>query len=126
MNTYLIDSSAWLEYFADGKNADFFAEPLYEKNCKIIVPAIIIYEVFKKILIERDEDTALEITAQLQQYQVENIDDNIAISAAKISYDYKLPFADSIIYATAKKYNAMIWTQDKDFQNLENVKYIAK
>jgi len=122
----VIDSSGWLEYFADGKNADFFSKPILDKSKLIIVPVIILYEVFKKVLIETGEDKALETVGQLQKYKIENIDDNISLSAAKISYKYKIPMADSIIYAVTLKYEAILWTQDEHFEKLRNVKYIKK
>jgi hypothetical protein len=54
----VVDSSGWLEYFADGPNASFFA-PALEKLDELIVPTISIYEVFKRILQQRDEAAAL-------------------------------------------------------------------
>ncbi len=125
-NIIIIDTNCWLEYFADGPNADIFAKIIYDKKWEIIVPVIIIYEMFKKILIEVNEDTAIQTIAQLRKYQIENIDDSISLQAAKISYNYKIPMADSIIYAITLKYNATLWTQDEHFKNLKNVKYIVK
>ena len=122
----VIDTSGWLEYFADGKNADFFSKPILDKSKLIIVPVIILYEVFKKVLIETGEDKALETVGQLQKYKIENIDDSISLSAAKISYKNKIPMADSIIYAVTLKYDAILWTQDEHFEKLRNVKYIKK
>ena len=123
----IIDSSGWLEYFTDGPRANFFAEAITSANPEnIIVPAIVIYEVFKKILHEKDEFTALQVVAQLKRYHIVSFDEDIAMSAAKISESYKIPMADSIIYATAKKYDAWIWTKDDDFKNLPKVKYCEK
>ena len=122
----IIDSSGWLEYFSDGPNAEIFEEVILDKSIKIIVPAIVIYEVFKKILIEKGESIALQIITQLQKYQTEPIDDNISIEAAKISFIHKMPMADSIIYAVTKKYNAVLWTQDEHFKDLDNIKFIEK
>ncbi|MBP7652900.1 type II toxin-antitoxin system VapC family toxin [Candidatus Dependentiae bacterium] len=122
----IIDTSGWLEYFTDGKNADFFSKPILDKSKLIIVPVVIIYEVFKKVLIEAGEDKALETIGQFQKYKIENIDDTISLSAAKISYKNKIPMADSIIYAVTLKYDAILWTQDEYFEKLRNVKYIRK
>lgn len=122
----IIDSSGWLEYFADGPNAGFFAKTILEKPLKIIMPAIIIYEVFKKILYESGETSALQVIAQMQKYQTENIDVSLALSAAKISHKHKIPIADSMICAVSCRYNALIWTQDKHLKGLTNVKYIKK
>ena len=119
----LVDSSGWLEYLTDGKNANFFAGPL-ESSTKLIVPTICIFEVFKKVLQERGEDKALQAAALMQKGGLIPLDVPIALQAAKISRDKKLPMADSIILATARTYKATIWTQDTDFQNMDNVKFI--
>ncbi|MEW6087869.1 MAG: type II toxin-antitoxin system VapC family toxin [bacterium] len=122
----IIDSSGWLEYFSDGKSADFFAEVILNKTSTIIIPVIIIYEIFKKILVEADEDRALQVIAVFKNYQIENIDDSTAIKAARLSYEYKIPMADSFIYAVTLKHKAILWTQDEHFKNLPGVKYIEK
>lgn len=122
----IVDTSGWLEYFADGENSGVFAGVILDETNKIIVPVIVIYEIFKKILIERDEDTALQTIVQLQKYQIENIDDSLSLQAARISCEHKIPMADSMIYAVALKYNAVLWTQDKHFKKFLNVKYIEK
>ncbi|MCK4766038.1 MAG: type II toxin-antitoxin system VapC family toxin [Candidatus Aminicenantes bacterium] len=121
----IIDSSGWLEYFAGGTNAAFFAEAI-KNNRDIIVPTIILYELWKKISREKGENKAIELVAQLKRYKIVPLDENLSISAAKISGEYKIAMADSIIYATAKKYKAALWTQDADFKNLEDVKYKRK
>lgn len=121
----IIDSSGWLEYFAGGPNASFFAEAI-KNNRDIIVPTIILYELWKKISRERGEDKALELVAQLKRYKIVSLDESLSISAAKISGEYRIAMADSIIYATAKNYKAELWTQDADFKDLEDVKYKQK
>jgi len=121
----IIDTSGWLEYFTGGTNSKFFSTPI-KNNSKIIVPTIILYELWKKISRERGEDKAVELVAQLKRYDIIPLDESLSISAAKISNEYKIAMADSIIYATAKKYNATLWTQDADFKDFENVKYIEK
>ena len=121
----LVDSSAWLEYFADGKNAKYFANVI-ENTDELIVSSINIYEVFKKILSEKDENTAIQIVGLMQQAEVINVSRKIALNAARLSIQYKLPMADSIIYSTALLHNAILWTQDSDFKNLDSVKYYLK
>ncbi len=121
----LVDSSGWLEYFADGKNAGHFA-PVINNTEKLIVSTINIYEVYKKVISERDEDSALQAVAMMQQAKVIEITPSIAVQAAKASYIFKLPLADSMIYITAREYNATIWTQDADFKDLEGIKYFKK
>ncbi|MCH7724171.1 MAG: type II toxin-antitoxin system VapC family toxin [Bacteroidetes bacterium] len=121
----LVDSSGWLEYFADGKNAKFFT-PVIEDTKKLIVSAINLYEIFKKILKEKDENSALQAIALMQQANVVEVNASIAISAAKISYDKNILMTDSLIYTTARLFNAIVWTQDSDFKDLEGVKFIKK
>ncbi|KAF0215508.1 MAG: PilT domain-containing [Geobacteraceae bacterium] len=121
----VVDSSGWLEYFADGPNAGLFAVPL--KNAKeLLVPSITIFEVFKVVCRLRGEDQALQAAALMQQGKVVDLTAAIALQAAKTSLDLKLPMADSIILATARLHNGLLWTQDDDFQGIPGVKYFAK
>ena len=121
----IVDSSAWLSYFAGDANAEVFSPPI-ENIDKLIVPSITITEVFKYILRQRGENMALEAIAHIQQGKVVSLDSSLAIDAAKYGIDHKLPLADSIIYATGQKFSALIWTQDIDFKSLEGVKYYPK
>ncbi len=121
----LVDSSGWLEYFAKGANSLFFAEQI-KSNPDILIPTVIYYEIWKIISREKGEKTAIDIVAQLQRYSIIPLDEGLAILAANISNKFKLSMADSIIYGTAVKYNAVLWTQDVDFKNLDNVEYIEK
>lgn len=120
----VVDSSGWLEYFADGPNADFFAAPI--EDAQTVVPVVSIYEVFKPVLQQRDEGKALEAVAYMTQRTVVELDTPLALSAAKLSVLHKLPMADSLILATARAYDATLWTQDADFRGVEGVKYIEK
>ncbi len=122
----LVDSSGWIEFFSDGKNANTFASLILKPN-ELVVPTIIIYEVYKKIALSRDHEQAIEVVAHIQQAKhIVDVDTNLALEAAQCSLEYKLPMADSLIYATARKFNATLWTQDIDFENLPNVRYISK
>ena len=121
----LVDSSGWLEYFADGRNAKFFIQAI-ENTKELIISTINLYEVYKKVLLERDENSALQAAALMHQAKVVNITSSIAIMAAKLSRELKIPMADSLIYSTARMHNAVIWTQDVDFKDLEEVKYFKK
>ncbi|MEX0828115.1 MAG: type II toxin-antitoxin system VapC family toxin [Haliea sp.] len=121
----LVDSSAWLEYFADGPGANAF-EAAITKTADLLVPAICLYEVFKRILQQRDEHMALRAVAMMQQGRVVEFDADIALRAAKLSIEHKLPMADAIILATASAYDAVVWTQDADFRKIEGVQYIPK
>ncbi len=120
----IIDSSGWLEYFADGPNASFFSRPLQKTN-DLIVPTITVYEVFKSILRQRSESDALQAIALMQQGSVVDLTAGISISAAKISLEQRLSMADSIILATARTYKATLWTQDSDFEKIDGVQYVT-
>jgi predicted nucleic acid-binding protein len=121
----VVDSSGWLEYFADGPNADFFA-PAIEKVAELVVPSISVYEVFKRVLQQRHEGDALQAVAVMQQGAMVALDTTMALSAAKLSVELRLPMADSIILATAQARNATLWTQDVDFKEIEGVQYVEK
>lgn len=121
----LVDSSGWLEYFADDKNSDFFT-PAIEDTKKLIVSTINIYEVFKKILHHRNENDAMQAVSVMHQAQIVDVTSSLALFAARISCEMKLPMADSLILATAKSANAILWTQDSDFKGIPEVKYIRK
>ncbi|OIP42636.1 VapC toxin family PIN domain ribonuclease [Candidatus Desantisbacteria bacterium CG2_30_40_21] len=121
----IVDSSGWLEYFADGPNANFFT-PVIENISNLIISSINIYEVFKRVFQQCDENDAIQSIAIMKQGLVVDLNPMIAISAAKISVELKLPMADSIILATARVYNATLWTQDSDFKSIEGVQYIEK
>ena len=123
MSMNLVDSCGWLEFFADGPNARFFEKPL-EQTDYLIVPSLGIYDVFKSILRQKDEDAALQVVALMRQGRVIDIDTPIALAAAKISLNLSLPLADSMIIATARAYDAIVWTQDADFKGIDGVNYI--
>lgn len=121
----VVDSSGWLEFFSESRNAKIFAKPI-ENVAELLVPSITIAEVFKKILQTKDEQSALKAAAHMRQGQVVDLDTNLAMSAARIGTELKLPLADSIILATARLHDAVLWTQDQDFKNIEGVRYISK
>jgi len=121
----VVDSSGWLEYFADGSNADFFAKAI-ENTTELIVPSISLYEVFKRMMQQRGEGAALEAVAVMMQGKVIDLDSTLSLSAAKVSTELQIPMADSIILATSRMHEATLWTQDTDFEGVEGVKYISK
>ena len=121
----VVDSSGWLEYFTAGKNAAIF-EPIICDTENVVTPTLSLFEVFKKTLKERGESAALQIAATMKQTNVVDLNSPIALEAAALSVKHKLPTADSIILATARKHNATLWTQDSDFIDLPNVKYFPK
>lgn len=121
----VVDSSGWLEYLSDGPQAKHFS-PVLSRTDELLVPSITIYEVFKVVLREKGEDDALQVLALMKQGRIIDLSSEIAIYAARISQEKKIPMADSIIIATAYYYDAVIWTQDEHFKNLKGVKYFKK
>lgn len=121
----VVGSSGWLEYFADGPNAAFFA-PAVEATRELLVPTLSLYEVFKRVLQQRGEGEALQAVALMQQGQIVELTAPLALAAAKASIEHRLPMADSIMLATAQAHGAILWTQDADFERIAGVKYVAK
>lgn len=120
----VVDSSGWLEYFADGSNAGFFARAIQDP-AELIVPPLSIYEVFKRVLQQRDESEALRAIAVMLQATVVDLTPAIALSAARISVEKRLPMADSVILATARAHDAVLWSQDADFEGMAGVRYVS-
>ena len=121
----IVDSSGWLAYFADEPNAKHFLTPLNHTD-SLVVPTVTIYEVFKIVLRESSENEALQAAVAMRKGRVVDLTASMAIAASKISLEHKIPMADSIILATAKEFEAIIWTQDSDFKNIDDVKYFPK
>jgi predicted nucleic acid-binding protein len=121
----LVDSCGWLEYLADGPNAQFFADAIEDVG-ESIIPSLALYEVFKRIVQQRGEGDALQAVALMQQGRVVDLTPSVALSAARVSIDERLPMADSVMLATARSWGAMFWTQDADFAGVAGVKYVAK
>ena len=121
----IVDSSGWLSYFADEPNAKYFLSPLKD-TASLVVPTVTIYEVFKVVLRESSENEALQAAVAMRKGTVVDLTALLAIAASKLSLEHNLPMADSIILATAKEFDATIWTQDSDFKNIGDVKYFPK
>lgn len=121
----VVDSSGWLEYFADASNAEHFAAPILDTE-HLLVPSISILEVFKRVCQQRDENAALAAVALMHQGTVVDLDSELALSAAKLGVEHRLPLADSVLLASARRFEALLWTQDSDFEGLEGVQFFAK
>ena len=117
----LVDSSGWLEYFANTSQAGFFARPI-EETSSLIVPTISLYEVTKVVRRQRGAQSADEAAALMTQGNVVDLTVELALLAST----YQLPLADSIIYAAAQKHAATLWTQDEHFKGLPGVKFLAR
>ena len=120
----VVDSSGWLEYFASGPNADFFA-PTLEAVDDLVVPTVSIYEVFKRVLQQRGEGDALQAVALMQQGDVADLSATLALDAARMSVELKIPMADAIILTTARANSATLWTQDSHFEGMAGVEYVS-
>lgn len=121
----VVDSSGWLEYLAEATNADFFTSPI-EDTERLIVPSLGILEVFKRVVRQRGERDALEAVALMQRARVIELDSALAIRAARLGLEHRLPLADSVMLATARAHDAVLWTQDSDFEGIPGVEYIPK
>jgi predicted nucleic acid-binding protein len=121
----VVDSSGWLEYFAGGTNASFFAPAITETD-SLIVPTICIYEVFKRLLIQRGEEDALQAVGVMSLGILAELTREISVNAAQISAELRMAMADSIILSTTHVHNAMLWTQDADFKGMQGVQYVEK
>ena len=121
----VVDSSGWLEYLTDGADADFFASSILDGE-QLIIPTICIYEVFKRVLVQFGEERALDAAGSMGDGMIMDLNRQIAVEAASFSARLKLAMADSIILATARAYEAVLWTQDEHFKDIEGVRYIEK
>ena len=117
----VVDSSAWLEYFADTPRARLFAAAI-EDTRRLVVPVITVYEVFKKVRRERGDDEALQAVAAMLHGRIVEVDVTLALEAGQLD----LPLADSLVYAAALRAGATLWTQDADFDGVAGVKYFPR
>ncbi len=123
MNVF--DSSAWCEYVADGPNAAIFAKPI-EATQSLLVPSLSLYEVFKRVSQQRDEDEAPRAIATMEQGRVIDLDRATALEAARLSILHGMAMADSVMLATVRRHRATLWTQDADFDGVAGARYYAK
>lgn len=121
----LVDSSAWLAYFANEPSAGFFAKAVEDEGL-LVVPSVCVYEVFKVVLRERGEGDAFSIAAAMQRGLLVDLDADLAMEAASVGLEEGLSFADSVIYTIARKHGATLWTQDAHFAGKPGVRYRPK
>ncbi len=121
----VVDSSAWLAYFADEASARSFADAI-EDTESLVVPTICLTEVFKVVAGQRGQGDALQAIAVMQQGRVVNLDAELALLAAVVGAEHGLPLADSVVYATSRQLDATVWTQDEDFEGLPGARYFRK
>ena len=121
----IVDSSGWLEYFADAPNAEKYASAI-EQPDDLLVPTIVLYEVFKRLLQERGESEALQGVAAMHQARILDVTSEIALAGASLSVELSLPMADALILACARQTQSRLLTQDGDFKEIEGVDYFPK
>lgn len=121
----IVDSCGWLEWFTDGKLADQYKAYLTDPD-NILMPAIILYEVYKILKREVGEEKALLAAGYMKNSLVIPLDDTLALVAADISLQEKLAMADAIIVAISRVYNCKIISSDVDLKEQTNVDYIPK
>jgi len=121
----VVDSSGWIEVFTDGPAANQFLDVLSREEL-LMVPSLSVLEVYKWILREHSESDAIRAAAVMQRGTVINLDTTLAMAAAQLSHQHKLPMADSVILATARAAEATLFTLDADFEGLENVQLISR
>jgi predicted nucleic acid-binding protein len=117
----VLDSSCWLEHFADTDRAGLFAPALATPG-NLVVPIITVYEVVKKLAREMGDEVASQALTLMQQGHLVTVDLALSLAATR----YVLPLADSLIYATAIAHRAELWTQDAHFEGLPGVRYFSK
>jgi predicted nucleic acid-binding protein len=122
---YLIDSCGWLEWFTDGGLADIYQKYL-KKQGRLIVPTIVLYEVYKVMKREAGEEKALLAFGHMKNAEVVDFDENLSLRAADLALLHHLAMADAIVYATALQYNCKLITSDGDLKDLPQVTFIPK
>jgi predicted nucleic acid-binding protein len=121
----VVDTSGWLAYFTDEQNAAVFAGAI-ERPEELIVPTVTLYEAYRHVLPRRGEQAALQVVALMRRGAVVDLDGDLALEAAGLGITHRLAFADSVILATARRVGASLWTQDRDFDGLEGVRYVPR
>ena len=121
----VVDSSGWLEFLTDGPLAEEYAKRLRQPSA-VVTPTIILYEVYKHAKRLRGEEGGLEAVAAMQKTVVVPLNEDLALVAADLSIEHKLPMADSIILATARFFDAEVITSDADFEHVPGVTYVPK
>ena len=121
----VVDSSGWIEYFTNGPNAKFFEAPILATE-ELVVPTMVLLEVYKHIRRHKGRDEALQAVAGMKQGEVQDLDERLALFAGELGVEAGLPLADSVILATARLHEATLWTQDSDFEGMEGVRFKRK
>jgi predicted nucleic acid-binding protein len=116
----VVDSSVWIELLGKGKLAKKCAAALQPRKV-VGVPALVVYEVCRKVQSKISAEQALSVAAMLRQYGILDLTDQIALLAVDLSLEHNLPMADSIVLAHAREIGATLLTMDNDFAKLDGV-----
>jgi predicted nucleic acid-binding protein len=116
----ILDSSGWLEYLTTDTKADLFA-PYFEGDRPILVPAIVLYEVRKVLLLRQMKDVTDIFLSEALRRTIIPIDEQIALFAAAVSIQYRLAMADALLYATSEREKTEFVTSDPHFKDLPRV-----
>lgn len=120
---HIVDSCGWLEWFTDGKLAEEYG-PRLQGVDELLVPAVVLYEVYKVLKRETGEEKAILAVSYMKHWPVIPLDDILALQAADLALKHNLAMADAMVYATALAYNALLFTSDADFDGLPLVNYV--
>ncbi len=119
----VLDSSVWIELLSGGSKAGELARYL-EQEDRLLVPAIVIYEVYKKLAREHGLTSAERFLSQALRLASVDLDAALAAAAAQTSLEHGLAMADAIVYATARALEARLITRDKHFRELPGVVWV--
>lgn len=116
---YVVDSSGWLEYLTEDTKSAAFGH--YLETETVLVPAIVLCEVYKHVARQRGRNVADRFVTQALQRRVVPLDESIALAAGNLSIEHRLNMPDAIVYATARVCQALLVTADTHFRGLPGV-----
>jgi predicted nucleic acid-binding protein len=115
----VVDSSVWIEILVGGPLAVACEKKISAGDIR--VPAMVLYEVYRKIKAKASEEKALEAIGALSSYEILNLTREVALLAADLSLELKLGMADSCMLAHARLLGVPLFTLDNDFASLSGV-----
>lgn len=125
MTAVVVDSSGWVEFLWGEPNCGPFLEAMRRAD-PLVIPAVCIYEVYKATLTRVDLETANDAVVIMREHAfVQPLDESLAIAAARLSAQSGLAMADAMIFETALRHRAELWTLDADFEGMPGVHYVA-
>ena len=121
----IVDASGWIEFFLAGRNGPVF-RPIIEDEANLLVTSISVYEVHRVLSRKLPDELRDTCVMLMRRLPIIDLTDVRAIAAANVSIEHKLAMADAAMYAMAMEHQAVLWTQDADYQGLSGVQYVAK